>query len=85
LTVLPKPIKKLTTEGEGAVVSVLKNGKMSFLVIVNRDFRHMMKLTINCDSTVSKILKDGSMVPASVYSPAMEIDPGDVAIYGWND
>jgi hypothetical protein len=83
LSKLPNPIKSLKTEGKGAVVSVLQNGKDSFLVIVNRDFINPMKLTIDCDSTVGKVLKDGSTVPAKGYMNTMEIDPGDVAIYTW--
>lgn len=65
------------------MVSVLKKGTDTFLVIVNRDFMNAMKLTIDCDSTVKKILKDGSMIPANAYTNTMEIDPGDAAIYMW--
>ena len=80
---LPRPIKVLKTKGSGAVVSVLKKGTDTFLVIVNRDFINAMKLTIDCDSIVKKILKDGSMIPANAYTNTMEIDPGDAAIYMW--
>jgi hypothetical protein len=82
---LPSHIKVLKTEGSGAVVSVLKKGADSFLVIVNRDFMNTMKLTIDCDSTVKKVLKDGSLVPADAYIGTMEIDPGDAAIYMWTN
>ena len=68
---LPPPIKTLKTEGKGAVVSVMENGKNSFLVIVNRDFISSMKLTIDCDSTVKKVLKDGTIVPADAYINTM--------------
>lgn len=80
---LPAAIKTLETEGEGAVVSVLEKGKENFLVIVNRDFKHTMKLTIEGDKTLKKVLKDGTVVPADSYIRTMEIDPGDVAIYRW--
>lgn len=82
---LPKPVKVLKTEGTGAVVSVLKNGANSYLVVVNRDFKNPMKLSIECDATVKKVLKDGSVVPANAYMSTMEIDPGDIAIYMWPD
>jgi len=80
---LPLLIKVLETKGTGAVVSVLEKGDDSFLVVVNRDFKNTMMLTIEGDSTVKKILKDGSLVPASAYIRTMEIDPGDAAIYTW--
>jgi hypothetical protein len=83
LVKLPDPIKVLKTEGTGAVVSVLKNGPNSFLIVVNRDFLKPMNLTINCDPQVKKVLKDGTLVPANVYNHTIEIDPGDAAIYMW--
>ncbi len=71
----------LKTQDTGSVVSVLKNGANSYLVVVNRDFRNHMKLSIECDAKVKKVLKDGSVVPANVYPNSTEIDPGDIEIY----
>jgi|GEM_PF-177699 len=82
---LPPPIKALKTEGIGAVVSVLENGANSYLVVVNRDFKNSMKLSIECDPKVKKVLKDGSVVPANAYVSTLVIDPGDIAIYTWSD
>jgi hypothetical protein len=79
----PAPVKVLETTGMGAVVSELKNGKNSFLVIVNRDFLNPMKLTLYCDPAVKRVLKDGSTVPANDYKNTMEIDAGDAVIYTW--
>ena len=81
LSQLPAPVKLLETKGEGAVVSVLENGKDTFLVIVNRDFKNPMKLIIATDDSVKKVLKDGTMIPATEYANATEVEPGDVAIY----
>jgi hypothetical protein len=80
LAKLPDPIKVLKTEGTGAVVSVMRNNENNFLVVVNRDFVKPMALTIECDPNV---LKDGTLVPASVYNTTVEVDPGDAAIYMW--
>ena len=80
---LPVQIKSLKTEGTGAVVSILKNGKNSYLVVVNRDFRNTMKLTIECNANVKKIAKDGSVASADVYRNDTEVDPGDIAVYTW--
>ena len=81
LAQLPAPVKLLETVGEGAVVSLLENGKNTFIVIVNRDFKNTMKLIMYTDDSVKKILKDGTMIPANEYASAMEVEPGDVAIY----
>ena len=54
---LPTPIKSLTTSDTGAVVSVLEKGGNQYLVVVNRDFRNVMNLSIDVDSSVSRVLK----------------------------
>ena len=83
LDAIPGSFKVLKTEGKGAVVSVLKNGRDNYLVIVNRDFLAPMNLNIECENNVRKVLKDGSLVPAGAYQSKLEIDPGDAAIYTW--
>jgi hypothetical protein len=80
---LPKQITSLKTEGTGAVVSLLKNKKNNYLVIVNRDFIKPMKLTVECAPEVKKVFKDGSSATADVYHNHTEVDPGDIAIYMW--
>lgn len=81
LETLPAKVKFLRTEGQGAIVSELRNGANKFLVIVNRDYKQRMKLEIGLDESVSRILKDGSIVPASLYSETMMVDPGDIMVY----
>lgn len=83
LASLPEPFEVLQTTGTGAVVSQLRNGDRSFLVIVNRDFNEPMGLTVACDDSVKRILKDGSIVPAGAYTPTLEVEPGDAVIYMW--
>lgn len=85
LETLPGQIKVLRTEGTGAVVSLLKNGTNSYLVVVNRDFLNPMKLITECDPKVKKVLKNGLRVSALAYQNTMEIDPGDIAIFTWNE
>ena len=50
-------------------------------MIVNRDFKNPMTLQIELDETASRILKDGSVVPASLYHETMVVEPGDAMIY----
>ncbi len=81
LTSLPEPVKVLDTHGAPALVSVLKKGENSFLVIVNKDFLNNLEYTIYGDDSMKRILKDGAIVPASAYEPSMVLDPGDIAVY----
>ena len=82
---LPSPIKVLETSDGGAIVSVLEKSGRRFLVIVNRDFQNPMKMTILTDETVKRVLKDGTLVNANAYTPTLEVDPGDIAIYTWEE
>lgn len=81
LTTLPKAIKVLDTNGAPALVSVLEKGENSFLVVVNKDFINSINLTVYGDESVKKVLKDGTIVPASAYENSMELDPGDASIF----
>jgi len=81
LTSLPSAIKVFETEGAGALVSILENGPNTFFVVVNRDLNKSMPFTILGDSSLKKVLKDGSIVKASAYANTGDIEPGDVSIY----
>jgi hypothetical protein len=81
LTTLPSAIKVFETEGIGAVVSILENGPNTFFVVINRDLKQCMPITILGDESLKRVLKDGSVVRANTYANTTEIEPGDVAIY----
>lgn len=86
LIALPSPITVLEPIGDiGALVSLLKDGKKSYLVIVNKDYQHKMKLIFRAGPKVFKVSKDGAMAPATDYTPLVEIEPGDMTIYTWED
>ena len=81
LQALPSSIKSLSTSETGAVVSVLEKGGKQYLVVVNKDFRNVMNLSIDVDSSVSRVLKDGSTV--AVSATTITVDPGDMVIFTW--
>jgi len=83
MSVLPAPIRVFATEGKTALVSFLENAGRRFVVVVNTDYRKKMNLTILGDSSLKRILKDGSIVPASTYAGTIEVDAGDVVIYSY--
>ena len=78
---LPKAISVLETNGAPALVSVLENGASTFVVIVNKDFLNSINLTVAGEESLKKVLKDGTIVPASAYATSQELDPGDAAIF----
>ncbi len=81
LSKLTEGIKVLDTNGASAAVSTLLNGKTTYVVVVNSSFKKSMQLTIFGDENLKKVLKDGTVVPASFYTSTMEVAPGDAAIY----
>lgn len=81
LSTLPRAIKVFETEGSGALVSILENGANSFFVVVNRDLNKSLPITILGDESLKRVLKDGSIVKASIYANTTEIEPGDMTIY----
>lgn len=81
LTNLPEPVKVLDANGAPILVSLLEKGENNYLVVVNKDFLNSINYTFYGDDSVKKILKDGTIVPASAYEASLELDPGDAAIY----
>jgi len=77
------PVKTLKTEGKGALISQLEKGNRNFLVIVNRDFKKEMKLNLECESYVKRVMKDATVVPLNVYDSKITVDPGDAVILTW--
>lgn len=80
---LPDVITKFETEGEGAIVSVLKKENKSYLVVVNRDFKQNMSVTIAGDQRLKRVLKDGRIVNADAYISKLQVAPGDILVYTW--
>jgi len=82
---LPGHVDVLETGDGGAIVSLLKKEEKYFLIIVNRDFQEPMMLTIKTDDTVKKVSKNGTVASFNTTSEKMDIEPGDMAIYTWEE
>jgi len=83
----PKPpVDGLSTEGTGAVVSLLEKTRQRFLVIVNRDIERPMSLRVLLDPTTaaSEIRKDGSTHPIGSREFSAQCEPGDLRILCWS-
>jgi len=83
MSVLSAPIRVFATEGKTALVSFIENGGKQFIVIVNTDYRKKMSLTLSGDSSLKRVLKDGSIVPANAYASTFDVEAGDVVIYSY--
>lgn len=80
---LPKQIGKVEADGEGVVVSHLKNGNRQYLMIVNRDIYKSQRVTVETAEGVERIMPDGRAIAAKKYSPSLYIEAGDMLLFGW--
>lgn len=78
------PVRSLSTEGDGAVVSLLSKGESRRLLIVNRDINKPMRLDVRFDpeARVRPVRKDGAL-SEPVTNDTSEVAPGDASIFVW--
>lgn len=80
------PIRQLTTDGNGAVVSEIVNGVRRYLVIVNCDVLRPMTVAVECDgaASVERVSKDeGELLALFGGRLRAELEPGDVCVLTW--
>ena len=78
---MPPKVTKLETQNKGAIVSQLEKEGRRYLVIVNRSLTEEMHLTITFEPGVTRILKDGTKVPADKYTDTLWLTPGECEIF----
>lgn len=88
LDILPEGINSLTTSGEGAIVSTLKNGRADYLMVVNRDLNAPTTLDIEFErraglfrSTPAMIDREGKAVNLDNKKVTLTIGEGDAIIF----
>jgi hypothetical protein len=75
----------VTTEGGGAVVTLLEKGKVWFLVVVNRELAKEVPVALKFDGSipVSQVEKDGSKKALPGTGHKVTLPPGDMTIFTW--
>lgn len=82
--VLPEPFEILQTTGEGAVVSLLENGKRRYLMVVNRSFNQDMSLTVKAKDFVKEVDKEAYVSTDGLGTQTKYIlEPGDMRLFSW--
>ena len=79
------PVTSVTTDGGGAVVSLLEKGKAWYLVVVNRELTKEVSVAVKFDGAIplSRIEKDGRKTGLSGTGHKVSLPPGDMAIFAW--
>ena len=82
LDTMPSGIKSLDTHGQGAFLSVLRNGDSRYAVVVNRSIDDYLGVDIEFDNPdAGFIRKDGSLQPCSLYQSYWRAEPGSALIF----
>ncbi|MBM4033840.1 MAG: hypothetical protein FJ291_18960 [Planctomycetes bacterium] len=81
------PITAIKTEGQGAVVSLLRRDSRRFLAIVNRDFNKPMPLEAAWQpgTAMAAVDKGGTLTPLPGQKRERAVEPGDVEVLSWVD
>lgn len=69
----------------GILVSTLKKGSTTYIVLVNASPTEPVSVTIETDDSVSRIRRDGSTVQASLYDTLYTLEPGSAEIFSYQD
>ncbi len=81
LSELPAGVKAFETTGSsGAIVSQIKNGDFTYLVIVNRDIFNDMQVSIEFENKVKRVFKD-TYINTVPLNSNVTVKPGDILIY----
>ena len=80
LTSYPAGISRITTEGEGCVVSYFTNKGKQYIAFVNRSCTTETTLGIDFATEAVHIAKDGTESPATA---SYAIEAGDIRIFSW--
>ena len=82
------PVASLVAQGkDGAIVSELAKGNERSLVVVNKDYAHVMVLMVTFDGSkaIAIVGKDGSAQPLEGTTFKKLVQPGDMAIFYWDE
>ncbi|MDD3544073.1 MAG: hypothetical protein PHG96_01785 [Kiritimatiellae bacterium] len=79
LTELPPFVKRL--EAKGALVSLLRRDDEEIFMVVNRDLNRFMRLDIDIEPGVNRVLEDGEVVDAELYGKTYRLEPGYAEIF----
>ena len=78
---LPYYVSSFDIEGESAIISEMSNDSITYLMIQNNSLYNPMAVDIKVDSHTNMVLKNGSVIPASLIKGKFKLTSGDVAIF----
>lgn len=76
---LPAPFTVIDSDGEGVLVSRLRNGSDEYLMLVNRDVLNRQKVYLGRSRPVTRLYGNGK--EKSEKTPYLTLEPGSYALY----
>lgn len=76
---LPRPFLSISSDGEGLIVSHLRNGDDEYLVVVNRDVLRPQNVYLDRSRSVTRVYGNGTERTES--NPRFSLSPGGYAIF----
>ncbi|MEA5127275.1 MAG: hypothetical protein VB074_03760 [Proteiniphilum sp.] len=77
----PSNIKSLKIREGNALISELKNNSNRFFMIQNNNLLAEIAVKIETSEATKLILKNGSIIPASIIKEEFKLTPGDIVIF----
>ena len=74
-----KAVRSLNVSGDGAVVSLLRNGRKTYLAVQNRDCEKSAVLEASFASKVRRVIPESKAIACKDASVSLE--PGEVAVF----
>lgn len=78
---LPEGINSVISDGQGVCVSLLKNGKNLFMMVLNGDIHNAQKVTVEKEIAVKRVLMDGTTEAEAAGAKEYELTPGHFVLY----
>lgn len=79
--ILPEGVNSVTSDGPGVCVSMLKNGKNLFMMVLNGDIHKTQNVTIAKEINVKRVLADGTTEVDAAGTKSYELTPGRFVLY----
>ena len=76
---LPAPFRIIESNGEGVMVSHLRNGNKNYLLLVNRDVLNKQKVYLSRTKPVTRLYGNGKR--KTDKGPNLTLDPGGYALF----
>lgn len=78
---LPDGVKSVESDGQGVCVTLLKNGKNLFMMVLNGDIHNTQNVTVTTDAKLKRVLMNGETADQAAGTETYALTPGHFLLY----